>query len=69
MTLAAPRLAGPGEDRGDEFAAAPDAELVERSSQVLLHGVGRDVQFLDDLPSGVPLVTRATTRDCPSVRP
>jgi quinol monooxygenase YgiN len=50
----APRLARPGEYRGYQFAAAPDAELVERPGQVLLHGVGRDVQFPDDLPGRVP---------------
>jgi hypothetical protein len=49
------RLSGaPGEHGGHELAAAAHAELVERRGQVFLDGVGRDVQFLDDLAGGVP---------------
>src|SRR5579859_2476336 len=43
----------PGERGGDELAAAADTELVERRGQVFLNGVGRDVQFPDDLAGGV----------------
>jgi hypothetical protein len=43
----------PGEDSGNEFAAAADTELAERRSQVLLNGVGRYVQFRDNLAGGV----------------
>ena len=50
-----PKSSGaPGEHGGDELAPAAHAELVERRGQVLLDGVGRDVQLLDDLPGGVP---------------
>ena len=44
----------PGEHGGHELAAAAHTELVERRGQVLLDGVGRDVQFLDDLAGGMP---------------
>ena len=51
----APKLSGaPGEDGGHELASAAHAELIERRGQVLLDGVGRDVQDLDDLAGGVP---------------
>jgi branched-chain amino acid transport system ATP-binding protein len=51
----APKLSGaPGEHGRHELTAAAHAELVERRGQVLLDGVGRDVQFLDDLAGGVP---------------
>ena len=43
----------PGEHSGNEFAAAADTELVECRSQVFLNGVGRYVQFPDDLAGGV----------------
>src|SRR6201987_4392016 len=44
----------PGEHGGHEVAPAAHAELVESRGQVLLDGVGRDVQFVDDLPGGMP---------------
>jgi len=51
----APKLSrAPGEHGGHELTAAAHAELVERRGQVLLDGVGRDVQFLDDLAGGMP---------------
>ena len=40
------RASGEG---GDEFSATTDAELVEDRAQMFLHGVGRDVQFFDDV--------------------
>jgi len=45
----------PGEHSGNEFAAAADTELVECRSEVFLNGVGRYVQFPDDLAGGVSL--------------
>jgi hypothetical protein len=43
----------PGEHSGNELAAAADTELVECRSQVFLNGVGRYMQFPDDLAGGV----------------
>jgi pimeloyl-ACP methyl ester carboxylesterase len=60
------RLSGaPGEHGGHELAAAAHTELVERRGQVLLDGVGRDVQFPDDLAGGVPPDDQ---RDYPGLR-
>ena len=42
-----------GEHGGHELAAAAYAELVEGRGQVLLDGVGGNVQFLDDLAGGM----------------
>ena len=41
------------EHGGDEFAAAADTELVECCGQVFLNGIGRYVQFPDNLAGGV----------------
>src|SRR5579859_6991496 len=42
-----------GEHGGNEFASAADTELVECRGEVFLNGVGRYVQFPDDLAGGV----------------
>ena len=59
----------PSEHGGNEFTAAADTELVECRGQVFLHGVGRYVQFADDLAGGVSPEDQAATRDCAVVRP
>jgi len=43
----------PSEHSGNELAAAADTELAECHGQVLLNGVGRYMQFPDDLACGV----------------
>jgi hypothetical protein len=43
------------EQGGDEFASAADADLVERSPDVFLHRVGRQVQPIYDLPGRTSL--------------
>src|SRR5215475_8112845 len=47
------RLIMPSEHSGNELAAAADTELAECHGQVLLNGVGRYMQFPDDLAGGV----------------
>ena len=43
----------PGEQSGNELAAAADTELVEGYGEVFLNGIGRYMQFPDDLAGGL----------------
>jgi hypothetical protein len=48
------RLVLLSEDLTDEFSPTAHADLVEDSLEVILHGVGRDVQLLGDFGRGQP---------------
>jgi hypothetical protein len=56
------------EHGGDEFAAAADTELAECCGQVFLNGIGRYVQFPDDLAGGVSPEDQGDDTLSPSVK-